>query len=355
MTVRRFLTPLTLFVVVLGAVALLMFLPGGGTAQAAGPSECPDGSAVTIAEPFCDNYSAVDLGSVPGVPVRYGGLTFKADDPNTILIGGVANEEEGELFAIQVVRDAENHITGFSGTATVFADAPYNDGGVAYGPGGVLFLARWPVNELGQLKPGSTAADTVIDLTPYGVAPSPGGLNFVPAGYPGAGQLKLASYDTNQWYTAELAPDGTGTYTITNVITETTTAGGPEGFIYVPAGSPEFTSFDSMLVSEYDANQVSAYELDDNGDPIAETRRPFITGLTGAEGAVIDPLTGDFLFSTFGGSNRVVAVRGFAAPEPTAVTVSALEATPERPAGVLLGAALVAGLAAIAGARRFHR
>lgn len=39
-----------------------------------------------------------------------------------------------------------------------------------------------------------------------------------------------------------------------------------------------------------------------------------MTGLSGAEGAAIDPLTGDFLFSTFGGGDRVIVVRGFAAP-----------------------------------------
>ena len=31
----------------------------------------------------------------------------------------------------------------------------------------------------------------------------------------------------------------------------------------------------------------------------------FITGLNGAEGAQIDPLTGDFLFSTFGANDRI--------------------------------------------------
>ena len=38
------------------------------------------------------------------------------------------------------MRDASGHIVGFSGTATRFADAANNDGGVTYGPGGVLFL-----------------------------------------------------------------------------------------------------------------------------------------------------------------------------------------------------------------------
>jgi hypothetical protein len=69
-----------------------------------------------------------------------------------------------------------------------------------------------------------------------------------------------------------------------------------------------------MIVSEYSAGQVSIFDLDANGDPIIASRRLFITQLTGAEGANIDPVTGDFLFSTFGGGNQIVVVRGFAVP-----------------------------------------
>lgn len=36
-----------------------------------------------------------------------------------------------------------------------------------------------------------------------------------------------------------------------------------------------------------------------------------VTGLNGAEGALIDPVTGDFLFSTFGSGNEVFKVTGF--------------------------------------------
>jgi len=54
------------------------------------------------------------------------------------------------------------------------------------------------------------------------------------------------------------------------------------------------------------------------------SRRTFIAGLDGAEGAALDPLTGDFLFSTCGcgsGANRVIAVRGFTLPSATTVDV----------------------------------
>lgn len=50
------------------------------------------------------------------------------------------------------------------------------------------------------------------------------------------------------------------------------------------------------------------------------TAQNVITGLSGAEGAFIDPVTGDFLFSTFGGGNQVIRLSGF--PAPTAAMVS---------------------------------
>ena len=59
--------------------------------------------------------------------------------------------------------------------------------------------------------------------------------------------------------------------------------------------------------------------VDSNGDPILGSRQDFILGLTGAEGAFIDPITGDFLFSTFGtGSDSIYEIQGFqpTVPEP---------------------------------------
>jgi hypothetical protein len=63
--------------------------------------------------------------------------------------------------------------------------------------------------------------------------------------------------------------------------------------------------------------------IDANGLPIVASRQDFVLGLTAAEGATIDPVTGDFLFSTFGSTGHLIEVRGFAAgaqsdaPEPT--------------------------------------
>jgi hypothetical protein len=82
-----------------------------------------------------------------------------------------------------------------------------------------------------------------------------------------------------------------------------------------------------MLVSEYSAGQVAAYAVDAHGDPIVSTRRTFIADLSGADGAYIDPVTGDFLFSTFGNGDRVVVVSGFAKPLPPPVAGKQVNAT----------------------------
>ena len=269
-----------------------------------------------LGEPFADTYTAFNLGSIPGVPTSYGGLTLKYDDPNTLLIGGSANTASGQLYAIEVKRGAGDHIVGFEGTAAVFSAAEFNDGGVVYGPDNILFSARWPVNELGQLKPGSTVTDKVIDLDPLGVSPSPGGLAFVPEGFPGEDQLKLVSWSGGQFYTVDISEDGTGTYNVDSATLETQIVGGPEGIAYVPLESPLF-DVPTVLIAEWSAGSIAVYEIDSNGDPITSTRQTFLSNLSGAEGAFIDPLTGDFLFSTFGGGDRVVAIQGFAAPEPT--------------------------------------
>src|SRR3954453_15171159 len=126
------------------AVGLLVVL------AAAGPA-----SAQSLDPAFADDYTLNDIGSPPGIPASLGGLTFKPGTTDRLLIGGNANTGSGALYEIGVVRDAEHHIPGFSGKATRYSAAAYNDGGVITGPGGVLLLARWPSNELGETKPGS--------------------------------------------------------------------------------------------------------------------------------------------------------------------------------------------------------
>jgi hypothetical protein len=124
--------------------------------------------------------------------------------------------------------------------------------------------------------------------------------------------LKLVSWSGGEWYTIDLVPDGRGTYDARGARRATSLPGGPEGFAYVVAGSPLFPAH-GLLVSEWNGNQISAYEVDARGDPVRDTRRPFLTGLQGAVGGYRDPATGDFLFSAGGpAADRTMVVRGFA-------------------------------------------
>jgi hypothetical protein len=145
-------------------------------------------------------------------------------------------------------------------------------------------------------------------------------VTFVPPGFGGAGRLKIASYSGGQFYDVSYNADANGTYNLTAANQITTIPGGPEGFIYVPAGSPQFTG-ENLLFTLYGQNKVVAYQADANGNPTGSPRN-FVTGLTGGEGAAIDPVSGDFLFSTFGSSNRVIQVQGFSPPPPANVAMT---------------------------------
>ncbi|MGH8852634.1 MAG: hypothetical protein ACREYD_16735 [Casimicrobiaceae bacterium] len=274
----------------------------------------PLASAQTVDPFYAGVYSITNLGSVAGVPTNNGGLTFKAGDPNTILLGGSANNSAGLFYSVPVIRGAGNHIVAL-GAVTALGFGTNNDGGVAYGPGGVLFYSEYSINNVGEVKPASASDSKTVALGPLGIPVSTGALNFVPPGYNGAGEFKVSSWSGGEFYTVTLAADGLGTFDLTGATLEVTLPGGPEGFAYVPLGSQLFPS-QSMVVSEYSNNTVATYKIDGNGNPVLASRQTFIAGLNGAEGAAIDPLTGDFFFSTYGSSNQVIEVRGFAPPAP---------------------------------------
>ena len=309
-----------------------IIIPGGAQA------------AAIIAPAFAADYTITDLGPVSGVPNAYGGLVFQSGGTGTILLGGNANEASGGMYSVPVTRGLDGHITSV-GAGTLVAPAPFNDGGWAYGPGGVLFLSQWPINGIAQYKPGSipgAGPDKTQDVTALGVASSQAALQFVPSTFGGAGEFKGLSWSGGEFYTFTIAADGTGTFDVTSATQETTLGGGPEGFIYIKNTNPDF-AVDSMLVSEFSAGNVAAYALDAGGNPIPGTRTDFITGLTDAEGAAVDPLTGDFLFSTFGtGEDHLFLVSGFVPPPP---------AVPE-PSSLLLVATGLAGMFSFARRRR---
>jgi hypothetical protein len=276
----------------------------------------------TVVSPFNTDYSISTVGTSAGLPVPYAGLVFKSSDSDIILVGGNGNSPTlGALYEVPVVRGVGDHITSV-GAATNVISVPNIDGGVAYHPSGVLFCTGYPSNVIHQFKPGATSPSKTVNLTPLGVTASVGSLGFIPPGYPGAGKLMVVSWMSGNTFFLNMTADGTGTYNLTFGAAGPTLIGGPEGYIYVPLGSDQFPN-PSILVTEYSGGRVSAYELDAVGFPIISSIRPMVTGLTNAEGASIDPLTGDYIFTTFGGSDQFyVLTGGFVPPPPIIVDSS---------------------------------
>lgn len=273
-------------------------------------------TAQTLTTDFVNaGYAITDLGSITDLPTPYGGLTIREGSPDTLFIGGTANQTGGAVYKVPLVRDASTQqITGFAGPAVLFAAAPNIDGGLSFAPNGTMLYTRYSMNEFGQLLTNNTTLS--IPLTPLGIASSVGSHVLVPAGSPGAGNLIMASYSASIMYKVPFTIGVDGDYqpsTPTTNVSVNALASGPEGIAYVPSGSAGFTN-PSMVVSAYSMGKIVAFEVDADGLPIPATARDMITGLSGAEGAFIDPLTGDFLFSTFGGTNRVIRVSGFEAP-----------------------------------------
>lgn len=279
--------------------------------------------AQTLAPEFADDYTITDLGSVPGLPTSYGGVTILPGDPDTLYIGGGANSAAGGLYRVPLVRDGNGRITGFGGPATLAAAAPYIDGGIAPDPGGLISYGQWPQNAYAQIDLAAGTIVNEIDLDPFGVAYSSSSVAFIPSGFPGAGGMRIASWSGGEFYDVDFSVGIGGIITIDAVtqVTASTLPGGPEGWTYVAAGSAQFPA-PSMLVSEYSAGTVAAYEMDADGNPVIATRRVFLSGLSGTEGAALDPASGAFVFSTFGGGDRVVVVNGFEPPKVPAGTMT---------------------------------
>ena len=277
---------------------------------------CWPGYTQTLTAEFeTAGYVLTDLGSIDQLPSQYGGLTIRPDQPNTLYIGGSANNSSGGLYTVGLVRDPDTkRITGFGGAAVLYVAAPNNDGGILFDQSGTLLFTRYSMNELGQILPDNTYIST--SLTNYGVASSVGALAFVPAGYPGAGGLVFSSYNESIMYNVPYTIEASGQYLLSNQIAEVSVFGvasGPEGIAYIPSGSAAFPTL-SMVISSYANGTVVVFEVGDHGLPVTSTAREMVTGLTGVEGALIDPLTGDFLFSTFGGGNKVIRISGFEKP-----------------------------------------
>jgi hypothetical protein len=184
----------------------------------------------------------------------------------------------------------------------------------------VLLYTEWPQHMLSQLAPAATVADRRTDLTTIGFPATdsgPGGLGRVPPSLAAAGELRIVTWPGGRWAHVTSAPDG-ALLSITAAEEKLALPNEPGGFAYVPAGSPGF-DVQSVIVAEWrfdsTLDRVAVYDVDDQGDPVVTTRREFFVKFPRPWGAYFEPVTGDYLFLSWGtGEDRVYAVRGFVPP-----------------------------------------
>ena len=249
-----------------------------------------------------------------------GGITF-SNDGATLFAAAFVDTPSGQVHSHPVTRDGTGHVTAF-GTNTVVAAAPFIDQGLAFGPGGTLFWATFPINSLAQLPPGGTV--TEFPLAPTGVALNTLSLAFIPPGFPNAGQLVITSYTTGQLNRIGLSPNGNGTFTPIAGSAVPVAGGLPQssiqGIAYIPVGPDA----GKIAAGEFSAFRISLVQLDQStglGFPSpASTASSNMIGATQfgptlPRGICFDPLTND-LFMMQGGGGFIFRFSGTMTASP---------------------------------------
>jgi hypothetical protein len=280
-------------------------------------------------------YTIVNLGQVPGVTLPYGGLVISPANTNTLYLGGGSDQTNAQVFSYTVTRDAKGHILPFASSSmgSALSVTPANspnggiDGGLLVAPNNsTLLWTAFPDDLLGQFN-GSTR--TSVDLSKLGIGMadfnhSVGAMAFVPATFPGAGNLMIdTSGADNTVYSTSLTPrmDGSGFYDVAApTASQALNHGGnqPEGLGYVSGSTPGFATLGAtmgatpgaaLLVAQFQGGevggQIQAYPIDSNGLPIITTSLganadlPFARGFDSPQGLTIDPVTGDILVTDY--------------------------------------------------------
>ena len=291
------------------------------------PPPMPAGPEVELAPEFAPFYSMYELGTVPGVPSPLGGAVVKAGDPSKLLIAGNSENPLGAIYEIDVVRDPCGHIVAFSGLARQVAATRYVDANLVYWDSSLLLYTLWPFFGFAQLPPGAAEPAAPLDLRTLGLSQGadqgPGGLGLVPAGTPGADteRIRMVTWPEGRWLHLEASPGPGGLLTTGALTTTVPLPNNPGGFAYVPPGPPGFPA-QSVIVAEWvqgDASRdrVAVYTTDGAADPVVASRKEFFTRFPRPWGAYFEPVTGHYLFLSWGtGTDRVFVVQGFVPPPP---------------------------------------
>jgi hypothetical protein len=236
--------------------------------------------------------------AILGVPSTnsFGGMCFDAAG-STMYLGIHANTAAGQIVSYAVQRDQAQKITGFVGPSGAVA-APNIDGGLAFGPGGVLCWTAYPLNTLGQWDPVS--GSTVSIPLPATVA-SVGGLCFPPPGSPIAGSILVSSYDQGSIRAYPLVPIGNGFHNIGTESVYAVTTTGNEGMAFGLAGPYAgdlfFANYDTGALRIVRVDPTTGLALGGWANPTLVTLVSYIGNL---QGVAFDPVTADLFVSIYG-------------------------------------------------------
>ena len=283
------------------------------TPQEAGPE-------LVLAPEFSGAYAGFVLGQVPGFPPSriLGGIAVAEDDAGTLLVAGDAETANGGLFQIGIVRGECGHIIAYDGEATLVTKAEYISH-ILVLSGGPILYSEWESNFLTQLVEGiNTPLRTDLgELTPP-VPKSVAGFGLVPPGLAAAGELRVLSWNTGDWYHVVRQSKGDSfDFSDPTYISSLPDKSG--GVAYVPAGSPGFAEPHVVITRpEEPEEHVVVYRVDAQGDPLLGSRKVLLDQLPLASNAYFDRVTGDLLLSTLEAKegDRIYIVQGFAEPPP---------------------------------------
>lgn len=271
-------------------------LDKNGVRKITNPNNLTPYTGVELGDRFKTDYSSYNLGLPTGLPEPIGPMVFLPGDPDTVLIGGGIASCGGAIYKVKVLRGEGGHIIGFDNDGD--PDTPYVAEFYQYAP----YLAGMTYAPDGSLI-------TTTKKSPFT------GIGFVPDGLPGAGQLKTTGHWPNTGFYTD-AYLGNGQYN--NAVQSGLIEPGSGSFVYRPNTAKDFETGAEILIADPNGNRVLAYKLDSAGNPIAGSSTVFLKDLASVTGTVVDPLTGDLLFSAAGGEvdrshNTILAVRGLGA------------------------------------------
>ncbi|MBI4821466.1 MAG: Ig-like domain-containing protein [Deltaproteobacteria bacterium] len=264
-----------------------------------------------------------------GVPGRLGGLLF-SEDGQTLFAVGNAEASDSALYALPVSRDpSTGRILSFGAPTLVFAGTattPGLDAGLERGPEGTLFYTYWSAHKLGERPEANPGVETMFDMTPTGVPSSVAGLAFSPFlldANSGFQRMQVSSWLGDGVYDVPLTPRGGGIFEPgAATLFVRLPQEGTGAIQYVPRGL--YTG--NLMYVNWNFGEVRMLVIDSaTGLPIND-----VTGLperdpatprdirfasdmgVGPWGLEFDPLTLDFLVSTWNGdpSNSIIQFSG---------------------------------------------